>query len=248
MSTTASSIITGALGLCGVLNGSEAPDADMAQDGLRRLNLMMNSLTVQPLSIPVIEREVFNMTADKGGPSNPYTIGDGGNLDTERPPYINAVGLLQNPGEDDEVEIPRSIYTEDMYTAIQVKNLSNALFTGLRYEPTNPLGSIFLWPVPDTADNDLVLYLPKQLSEFTNLTTSYDMPPGTPEALEYNLAKRLWAVYWRRISCPEDIKDMARISLGVMKRSNVQMTDLQQDPALTHDQRGGYNINTGQGG
>lgn len=246
MATTARTIITGALGLCGVLNGSEAASGDMAQDGLRRLNLMMNSLTVQPLSIPVISREVFDMTSGKGSPTNPYTIGSGGNLNTTRPPKIVGVGLLQNPGAASEVEIPRSIFTNDMYEAIQVKTLTNALFTGLWYKPTNPLGRIYLWPVPDVATNDLVLYLPQQLSEFTDLTTSYDLPPGTAEALEYNLAERLWAIYWREKPVPSPIAKMARSSLGVMKRSNVIMTDLQQDPALTHTARGGYNIETGQ--
>lgn len=247
MATSARSIITGALELCGVLNGSEAPDADMGQDGLRRLNLMMNALVAQPLSFDVIRRDVFDMTSGKGDPDNPYTIGVGGNLNVARPATITGCAILQNPGDDDEVEIPRAIYTNDAYEAIQVKSLTNELFTGLWYQPTTPLGKIYLWPVPNVATNDLVLYLPEHLSEFTDLDTSYDLPPSVPEALEYNLAKRLWPVYWRRISVPSDITEMARISLGVMKRSNVILTDLQQDPATTHDVRGSYNLNTGNG-
>ena len=56
----------------------ETISAADAADAFRRLNAMMGGWMIQPLTIPVTERLVFPLTANKGGPSNPYTIGPGG--------------------------------------------------------------------------------------------------------------------------------------------------------------------------
>jgi hypothetical protein len=45
-----------------------------------------------------------------------------------------------------------------------------------------------------------------------------------------------------------ELKGMATDSLALIKRQNYKLSDLEIDPALTHDRRGGYNILTGSGG
>lgn len=148
------------------------------------------------------------------------------------------------------VEIPRTVITDDAYQAIQIKGLSNALFTNVYYNPTFPLGTIFLWPKPDTADNQLVLYLQNVFGGFADYTTDYDYPdlPGYAEALEYNLAVRLAEPYGRE--CPDRIERLADHTLGLIKRANNKLSDLPSDapPGLTKDRRAGYNISSGQGG
>lgn len=71
--------------------GASIPDA-MMSDGFRRLNLYVGGLSLQPLTIPVIAREVFPLTSLVGT----YTIGPGGDFDTSRPNRLNAAGLLLN--------------------------------------------------------------------------------------------------------------------------------------------------------
>ena len=244
MSTTAATIGRAALELIGVLGGSETMNAEQGADALRRLNMMVGSWTLQPLTIPTIAREVFDMTSGKGSPTNPYTVGLTGNLVTARPAVGSLVGAAYIlTASDPDVEVPITIYTDAAYQAIQIKDLSNTLISGIYYRPDSPLGKLFTWPVANTAENDLVLYLRKPFTRFASLTTAYDFPEGAEEAMEYNLAVRLMAPY----SVPPiaDVVQMAKTSLGVFKRSNYKLFDLPQDPATTHDHGAFYNINSG---
>lgn len=248
MATTANDLITKAFQEIGVYGAAETPTANDAADGLTRLNWMLQSWSLQPGTIPVIAREVFTLTSGKGGPGNPYTIGTGGDFNTDRPPYIDSVGLVQNYGTSTEVEIPRGMFTNDAWEANQVKQMPNAMFTNLFYQPTysTGLGSIYLWPIPNTTQYRIALYLPKQLTAFADLSTSYTLPPGLDEALLYNLAWRLSKPYGRPID--PDLKAQARAALANFKRGNVKLTDLPTDQALTSNNRYSYNIQTGQGG
>lgn len=145
------------------------------------------------------------------------------------------------------VEIPRALYTDAMWQANQVKNLTSTLFTGAYYNPTQPWGTLALWPIPTTDENQLILYTNTQFASFASLTTEYtfvDMP-GYEEALEYNLAVRLSTPFGREL--PSAIASLASTSLALIKRANVRLVDLEVDPALTVNRRAYYNINVGNG-
>lgn len=232
----------------GVLSEGETMSAALAADGFRRLNNMMGSWMRQSLTMRYIAREEFATVNGQGGPSAPYTIGTGGNFNTDRPASQSSIvgaGLLLG-NSSPVVEIPRAVLTNDAYEAIQVKTLTSTLWTDVYYRPTFPLGSIFLWPVPNTSANSLVLYTQKMLSTFATLTTSYDLAPGTEEAIEYNLAVRLSTPYGREL--PNAIAALAVQSLSILKRANTPMTDMPVDPALTHNNKYSYNIVSGSGG
>lgn len=147
------------------------------------------------------------------------------------------------------VEIPRTVITDTAFQYIQTKNQGNGQFTNVYYNPTQPFGTLYLWPAPDTAINQLALYLQSQFLGFANLTTDYTFVDveGMEEALEYNLAVRLAAPNGIRITDFPEVLEMARTSLGLVKRQNYKLLDLPTDPALTTNVRGGYNINTGNG-
>ncbi len=232
--------------------GDTIPDAD-AQSALGFLNRMVSSLRQQSLTIPVVARETFDLTANKGGPSNPYTIGTGGDFNTQKPPSqqsIVGVGLLLNSSSP-VVEIPRALFTDDAWEAVQVKELTNELFTDLYYNPTyatSDLGTINLWPVPNTSANDIALYLSKALVSFSTLTATYYIPDAYEEMLVYNLARRMVTPWGAPSDVAADVMDMARNSLSLVKRTNVKMTDLPTDPAITANNRFSYNIQTGLGG
>lgn len=220
---SAATIGKGALSLIGVLGESETPSTAMASDAWRRLNMMLGSWALQPRTLLITEREVFSMTAGKGSPSNPYTIGPGGDLNTERPIAIAAAATLLTSSTPN-VETPIAVYTDAQYGGVPIKALSNGLIAGVWYQPTSPLGKVYTYPVVDTVTNDLVLYLRKPLAAFAALTTEYDLPPGADEALEYNLAVRLCAPY--SVAVPPDVSALARSSLAVLKRSTYQLVDL----------------------
>jgi len=195
LSATALDLITAAFRIPNVFQLGQTIPTNVQTDALGFLNRMISMWQQQ--TIPVVAREVFDTVANQGGPDNPYTIGDGGDLDTERPPNqasLKGAGLLQFPGQSNEVEIPRGLLTDDGWEAIQVKTLTNAMFTNVYYNPTyaDDLGTINLWPIPNTAQYDLVLYLAKHLVEFADVdTTTYFFPPGAEKAIVDNLVLEL---------------------------------------------------------
>ena len=226
----------------------DAANPSASVDALRRLNLMMGQWAQQNLVTPAILRVVFPLVANKGGVSNPYTIGTGGNLNTPRPPNQSSVvgaGLLLNASTP-PVEIPRDVLTPDGWELIRIKDLTSVLFTSVHYRAdfTGDLGTILLWPVPTDATNSLVLYIQSPLTTFTDLTTTYSVPPGYDDALHANLAVRLAIPYGRTAS--EDLKDLAKTSFATIKRSNIPLSDLPNDFARIGNPRAGwYNIQTG---
>jgi hypothetical protein len=232
-----------------VLDPDDTMTATQGRQGLRALNMMTGLWSLMPTTSPVTSREVFDLVANQGGPDNPYTIGPSGDFDTTRPQSILAASYLQYPGTAQEIEVPRAVITTDAWQQISVKQLSNTLFTCLYYSPTyaDDLGSIFLWPIPDNADYDLVLYRSAQISRFPSLSATIDLPEGTEEAIQMNVTVRL-APYYEK-SASQDVKDFARNSLAAIMRNNLPLSDLPTDAsALTRDQRGAYNIVSGQGG
>lgn len=248
MSVTALDLITAAFENLNVFQpGASIPAAD-STSALARLNRMISQWATQSTTVPFIAREVFPLVAGKGGPSLPYTIGLGGNFNIVRPSSqkaITGVGLLLAPvASAPAVEIPRAMATDDGYQAIAIKELQNALFTLLYYNATYAagLGSINLWPVPNTTLHSLVLYHEAPLGQFADLsTTTYTFPDGVEEALIYNLERRL-ATPWGR-AMPDEDQLLASQGLRLIKRNNVQLTDMPN--AFGRDRRSGYDINVG---
>ncbi len=237
-------VIQGAFELLGVLEAGQNIGGELLSDGFRRLRNMMGVLGIQTLTAPSVGREVFDLVAGKGGPSNPYTIGPTGDLVTARPNGLEGCGLLLGGNTPEAtVEIPRTIYSNDAYEAIQIKEMQNALFTGVQYEPTSGNGTLYLWPVPNTTVNKLVIYRLDHVGPFTSMTADYTIPAGWDEMLEGQLAKRLQAPYRRKLD-PDTLEDIQN-TFAVCKRQNYKDNDFATDPALTQSRTGGYNITTG---
>ncbi len=247
MSTvTALQILTPAFQNLGVFQQGQSVPSAMADDAFKRLNRMLGGWALQSLTIPTETRDVFTLTAGKGGPSNAYSIGVGGDFNTDKPPSsssITGVGLVLG-GVLPAVEIPRVLYTNDAYRSIAIKELPNALFTGLYYNPTyaTAFGTINLWPVPTTPLHQLVLYHQSPLTSFVDLTTPYSLPLGYEEALVYNLERRLAGPYGRAL--PADDLQLAASGMRLLKRANVALTDMPND--FAGGGRGAlYDINVG---
>lgn len=163
---------------------------------------------------------------------------------------ITATTITAFTSDNSTIEIPRTIYTDEAWQSIQIKSLTNSLPTGVYFNASyaRDLAVIQLWPVPNIATNALVLYRRNMLATFADLaTTSYAVPPGFEELLEYNLAKRMLTPYAvKDENVRADVLRGAMESMAIVKRTNAvnQISDMPIDPAWTHDRRGYYNINT----
>lgn len=248
--TSARIIETAAFGVLNVfMPGEQVPSPD-AESARGFLNRMIGNWSQQKLLIPAVAREVFPAVSGKGGPSNPYTIGIGGNLNTQRPPnqsnLVNVGIIIDNTVPlAQQVESPRAVLDDRDYQAIQIKELPNQLFTGVYYNPTFALGfgTINLWPVPNVTTTSLVLYLEKALTSFTSLDAVYYVQEGIEQALVDNLVMKI-AKPWGAI-IDDDMRMAATKSLGQIKRSNVKMSDMPDDFGQMQDLRYGYDIQTG---
>lgn len=246
-STTGSEIVGDAFAILNVFLPGETAPANDGQLALRFLNDWLSEMAQKALMIPVVAREVFDLTADKGGPSNPYTIGTSANLNTDKPPNQNSVqgAAVLLTASDPDIEVPLWIYTDSGYDSIAIKELTSSQPTGLYYNPTyatTGFGRIQLWPVPDNATNDLVLYLQKPLAQFANLSTTYYVPDGVPRMLKYNLASALQVPFGKQMS---PMAERAAVnSLGTFKRSNTKLYDAVNDASFTGNAGGVFNIQT----
>lgn len=242
--------VDGALIILNVIMPGGSVPAALGQMAFSALNDLLSEWSQRAEMIPLISRERFTMTADKGGPDDPYTIGDGGDFDTERPSNQNSIvsANLILTATSPEVRVPLGIYTDQAYDANQLPSMSNTQPTGLYYNPTydNELGSIFLWPVPNTDENDLELFLQKNVAQFPDQTTEVYVPDGWPRALKYVLADTLAGRLGRTLTASDQRIMIA--AKGTIERANFKLQDLANDAtfALTI-RRTLYNIMTGNG-
>jgi hypothetical protein len=171
-----------------------------------------------------------------------YTI-----LDTPVSPATGTLTVQSFQDLASLIEIPIALLTQDAYESIRVKGQANTQFTQLFYSPTQPWGTIYLWPMPNTSASQLVLYTKSQFAGFTSLTRDYTFPdtPGYAEALQYNLAVRASSAWGRQV--PPVIAQLAKETLALIKRQNYVIKDTPSDaaPALGGDRRYGFNIVTG---
>lgn len=237
-------IITAALIDLGVLEPGDALSASDGAIGLRHLNQFIGLLKTQNLSCPFLSREVFTVVANQGS----YTIGPGGDFDTVRPQSLSGAAWLAptTGATTGRLEVPVRVLTDQEWASLSLKGMTNAQWTAVHYTATyaGGLGTIELWPVPDTDLSDLVLYRGDVIQGFANLTTFYDFPSGYAELLQFNLEKRLCRVYGGAREWTALDNELARDAIRFVKRQNFRLAETPIDQTLGRG-RGGYSIQVG---
>lgn len=125
---------------------------------------------------------------------NPHTIGpDSATWSaTQRPVEILAANRIESSGTG-LVRIPITIRDQVWWFSQQaVPNIETGIPTDLYYNPTYLNGSVYLWPVPDSAYTVefLVRLLLSPIAE-ADLGTDVELPFGYDAALRYTLAQDL---------------------------------------------------------
>lgn len=213
--TTANDIIVTSLKLIGQLGqGETASDADIT-DGLEALNTMLDSWRINRLNVYRLNEISFTLTANKSS----YTIGDGGEFDTERPVNVQSAFIRQN-----SIDYPMYVLPKAAYDSISDKMIVSNLPYQLYYEPAYPLGTVFLYPVP-SATNDLHMDVWQTLQQFNTLTEELSLPPGYERAIKYNLASEISPLFG--VEAPPRVDRIAAQSLGDVR--DVNLPDMTAD-------------------
>ena len=213
-----------------VLGVGDTLTDDEAQDCLDTLNLMLESWSLDRLSVYNEAQQSF---VPNGAAS--YTIGPGGDIDvSERPTKLTSAYTRDAAGIDRPMYI---LLNAQDYDKIALKGITVPWPTAVWYEPTNPLGTLHFWPVPN--GNTIYLRFWQQLQQFETLTETIVLPPGYKEAIGLNFAVRC-EDFGGQVS--EALVGQARASLGRLKAFNAKMPSSRIEASYIARRNSGYNI------
>lgn len=223
-------IVKEALELLGVIAEGEPLEAAQLQNSLRTFNFMVDNWNTEKLTIYVLARNTFTLTAS----TNPHEIGPGiaaPGLDAPRQNRLEQGQAWISGGSLGQTEDELEIYTRtewaDRYDGAAGASLPSALY----YEPLFPTAKLWFDVKPDQAYT-LVLYLEQMLQQILSdgTTTELKLPPGYAEALASNLAIKLAPKYGR--SAPVEVINSAVESKANIKRLNRKPIYFAGDPAI----------------
>lgn len=233
---TGQDLIAKALRLINVLASGETPTAAEANDALVTLNQMLESWSTQQLEVFTVQRtQEFPLVNGQ----QVYTVGTGGNFNIPRPPYVQRVGIINQPGNPNELELPLNYLTAEEWADIPVKGIQSALPLKVWDDRSFPFRNFSFWPIPNTQVN-AVLYIWQSLSAFPDLFTDITFPPGYSKAILYNLAIDLAPEYGVP-QIPAGVQEQAIAARANIESLNEQTPILRCDPAVVSPELQIYN-------
>lgn len=206
--TTAQEIIEDAMIEIGVLmTGSSLSDADLAW-ATRKLNRFLGTLSLDGFNLFAKVTENFSLVSGTAG----YSIGDGGDFDTDRPIKIQQAFIREG-----EYDYPVGVQSIDQYWGIATKEIHGRP-VNLFYDPKTPAGNIYLHYVPDSA-YDLYLVSIKPFTSYSSPTIEdVDFPSEFEEMIVSNFALTLCPRYGKIPTA--ELKETAIRSLANIRANN----------------------------
>lgn len=233
---TVRNLCTTALGELGIVAAGEVPTGQEETDAFAALNRVVDAMAAERLQIFTITRTTWTITANDGT----YQVGltaAAGNPIVARPVIVDHINFIDT-SQDPDLELPLTLLTDDAWALITVKSQTSTYPTLAYYNPTFPLGTIQLWPIPTSTTLQGALYAPAALAEFTSLDQDLALPPGYYRMLVKNLAVDIAPSYERDV--PPALAHQARESIKVVKRANYRLRDLSIDKGALPQGRYGY--------
>lgn len=231
---TTRDLIRTALRTLGVLASGDTVPNDQAQDALQTLTDLLESWSLERLLIYVIERVDVELRGSKAQ----YTWGPGEDIDGPRPLRLTGAVLHEL---DTAMEWPLEVLSQPQWTGIGMKTLTAQLPQAVYYQPTFPVATLDVWPVP-THWNWLGLLPWVPLPVPLTLDAVLTFPPGYQRLLTAGLTVELAAEYGKDPAA--STVAILTQAMSAVKRQNVRLTPLSCDPAFT-DEGGIWDVTTG---
>lgn len=181
MTTTAGDQINGALRLLGVLAEGETPSAETSQDALTALNQMLDSWSIERLSVYSTQDQVFTWPASQ----RTRTLGPTGDFVGNRPVMLDDATYFRDASTN--VSYGIKIINQQQYNGIAVKTVTSTYPQVIWVNMTHPDIEMAIYPVP-TRDLEWHFVSVEELSQPALLATVLAFPPGYMRAFKYNLA------------------------------------------------------------
>jgi len=197
--------------LINAVAAGEVPDDMMMNDALSTLNEMIDSWSIETLSVYGTDNDEFTLTPGKFN----YTYGTGGDFNVQRPVYITDMYMIRQG-----VTTPVKIIPIEAYNAIAIKAQSQPLVERAYITTSFPLVEVNLWPIPSEA-NTIGFTSNRVLTNIPNLTTAIYLPPGYLRALRYCLAVELWPEY------PNQATDIGTVkAIAIKAKANIKTANM----------------------
>jgi len=211
--TTVATVINLALKDIGIVGVGQTASAEDANDALTTLNQMLAQWQVDGLAVYTLKDISFTATG-----ATSYTIGTGGTIDRARVDDVRA-GFYRLNNSDYPLTVIDSFLD---YELIISKSQISPPYA-LHYQPTYPLGTLYLYPSPSSGEIHLTIY--EEFTEYAATSDDLALPKKYELAVRYSLAEIL------KISYPgadprQDISIAAAKARRVLKRSNVRLSPL----------------------
>ena len=211
MSTTAGDQINAALRLIGQLAEGETPSAATSQDALAALNQMLDSWSVERLSVYSTQDQVFTWPANTAT----RTLGPTGNFVGNRPVLVDDSTYFRDP--ESGVSFGIAMINQQQYNGIALKTVVSTYPQVMFTNMTFPDITMTIYPVP-TKDLEWHIVSVEELSQPALLNTTLSFPPGYLRCFKYNLACEIAAEFG--VEAPPTVQRLAMSSKRNLKRIN----------------------------
>lgn len=239
---TATELITDALEEINAIQPGETPAPEDSAVGLRKLRQLIDLWATQRLTITTVTGTTWTISANDGE----YTVGTGGNVNVARPATTDVSVNIIDTSTTPDTRIPLTPATDEGWRAIPQPAVTAVWPAVWYYNPTfgvTGFGTLSLWPIPTSTTLQGEFWCPVAMTEPTALATVIYTPPGYRTALVTNLAIALCSSF-EKVPKPTLVQ-MATDSLAWLKRSNIRLSDLSIDIALTRPHAPKANVYTG---
>jgi len=215
-------LIETAMRKIGVKSTGQTLTADEVTDGLQCLNDVLESWSIEGLTVYGALPETFATVAGQAT----YTIGAGGDWDTPRPAMLT--GLYTTV---DGVDFPAADWSLEAYSAVGIKAMRQSIVERYVFINDDPLARVILYPTPSRGV-PIVINAPRVLTQVPNPATVLVFPPGYMRALQYAVGEE----YSSEFGSPIDVSAKARSTKALIKRANRTSRTMSFDPTVV---RGG---------
>lgn len=209
--TTAADQINGALRLIGVLAEGEVPSAATSQDALAALNQMIDSWSVERLSVFNTIDQTFDWPSD----TITQTLGPSGDFVGVRPVLLDDATYYRDPATN--VSFGIKFINQQQYDGIAVKTVTSTYPQVMWINMEYPDISMTIYPKPTRA-LEWHFISAQALDQPAMLSTDLLFPPGYMRAFRYCLACELAPEFGIEPS-PQVVK-LAMTSKRNLKRAN----------------------------
>jgi hypothetical protein len=229
---TAGDQINRALRLLGILAEGETPSAATSQDALVALNQMIESWSIERLSVFCTQDQTFTWPAGL----ITRTLGPSGDFIGLRPVLLDEATYYRDPGTN--VSFGIKFINQQQYNGIAVKTVTSTYPQVIFVNMSFPDVTMTIYPKP-TRDLEWHFISVQELSQPATLATVLHFPPGYLRAFTYCLAMEFAPEFGvepspqvqriamtskrnlKRINNPDDIMSMPYSLVATRQRFNI---------------------------